>query len=180
MLNYFLIQHSYKRSGASLSTRIAPSIPSKSTPPEQPFQYRSFDRLKLLGLTGQLYSLIIILFRFDNIFIHLLWSCSTTFFLGQRRDDLSFKSKLIIIAAPKLASNRTPPEQSFYHIAPSIPSRSIPPEQPFQYRSFHRLRNLIFWQVSIIIHWMPSYFDSTIFQFIFSNLAERLLYRPEA
>jgi hypothetical protein len=58
-----------------------------------------------LGLTGQLYSLIIILFRFDNIFIHLLWSCSTTFFLGQRRDDLSFNSKLIIIAAPKLASN---------------------------------------------------------------------------
>jgi hypothetical protein len=133
-----------------------------------------------LGLTGQLYSLIIILFRFDNIFIHLLWSCSTTFFLGQRRDDLSFNSKLIIIAAPKLASNRTPPEQSFYHIAPSIPSRSIPPEQPFQYRSFHRLRNLIFWQVSIIIHWLPSYFDSTIFQFIFSNLAERLLYRPKA
>ena len=72
MLNLFLIQHSYKRRGASLSTRIAPSIPSKSTPPEQPFQYRSFDRLQLLGLTGQLYSLITILFRFDNIFIYLL------------------------------------------------------------------------------------------------------------
>ncbi len=68
MLNLFLIQHSYKRSGTSLSTRIAPSILSKSTPPEQPFQYRSFDRLQLLGLTGQLYSLITILFRFDNIF----------------------------------------------------------------------------------------------------------------
>ena len=159
MLNLFLIQHSYKRSGASLSTRIAPSIPSKSTPPEQPFPLIASSfwgwPVSFIHWLPSYFVSIIFLFIFFDLAARL------SFLVSSVTIRLSFNSKLIIIAAPKLASNRTPPEQSFQHIAPFIPSRS-----KYSARAAFPVVLLLSspptFQVSFV-HWLSCYFDSTIF-----------------